>query len=431
VLEEIRNAPPKTPKARQTKPEKTSAEKAGTNRPQKSLAFRPLSVFDADLQNPPQLTATGGISMGEVVNQKSGLQDIHRPLYSFTSSAYGSSALGGLQPIIELPTSMELAAVGLYSFKNLASKVPMAAAAAVTAQAVATAAKFESEHIWLSGDFYDWMSNPLIPNYIKDEMWQKMQEDSLIAAPKPQSSTPALDINSLPQLNPLVADTDAYKPIAVGFPRLEPRPSILSTPDQRDKAQELTSLPGYEIISDRQKWQLPGFTPTVPEKSVLFTPAYNGPDLSILERSKNQGNSGPNKVTSTFKNSVISPGPQFEPEDEDKQQPKTKNERYQNKINNIKGQLFERPGKTKQETTLRAAKIESQGKQIDLAMQRGVEYNHIEKVQNAEKGLERIILRLKQDLGNPNISLLERKELHDMLSESSKLLDLVKSTLFK
>jgi hypothetical protein len=100
----------------------------------------------------------------------------------------------------------------------------------------------------------------------------------------PAPEVPMPHVSHLPQLNPLVADTDAYKPKVIGFPRLEPRPSILSTPDQQDKAQELTSLPGYEIISDRQKWQLPGFTPTAPEKSVLFTPAYNGPDLSILEK---------------------------------------------------------------------------------------------------------------------------------------------------
>jgi hypothetical protein len=64
-------------------------------------------------------------------------------------------------------------------------------------------------------------------------------------------------------------------------------------------------------------------------------------------------------------------------------------------------------------------------------MQKGVAYNHIEKAQAAKNGLERIILRLKQELGNPNISSLERKELHDMLSESSNLLDRINSTLPK
>ncbi|WP_198027351.1 polymorphic toxin type 28 domain-containing protein [Candidatus Paracaedibacter symbiosus] len=91
--------------------------------------------------------------------------------------------------------------------------------------------------------------------------------------------------------------------------------------------------------------------------------------------------------------------------------------------NKYKRELLERSGKAKNQTTLRAAQKELKGEQIDLAKQRGTEYNHIEKVQQAQKGLERHIKAIKNRLGFTKLPKVERQALHQELSEASKLLD--------
>ena len=53
-----------------------------------------------------------------------------------------------------------------------------------------------------------------------------------------------------------------------------------------------------------------------------------------------------------------------------------------------KKELFERAGKSKDESTLRAAQKEASGEQIDLAKQRGRTYDHGQKVKNAQNGLQ-------------------------------------------
>ena len=94
-----------------------------------------------------------------------------------------------------------------------------------------------------------------------------------------------------------------------------------------------------------------------------------------------------------------------------------------------KGQLFERPGKAKSQTSLRAAHIESNGGQIPLAQERGLTYNHITKVETAQKGLANLIGKINSRLGFPKLPDVERLALQQELSEASKLLDYTKQFL--
>ena len=88
-----------------------------------------------------------------------------------------------------------------------------------------------------------------------------------------------------------------------------------------------------------------------------------------------------------------------------------------------KPQLFERAGKTKDQTTLNAAKIELQGKQIDLAIEKGVSFDHIEKVKKAQNGLLKHLKNINGRLSHPELPIIESKLLEVELSKASKLLD--------
>jgi hypothetical protein len=94
-----------------------------------------------------------------------------------------------------------------------------------------------------------------------------------------------------------------------------------------------------------------------------------------------------------------------------------------------KGELFERPGKAKSQTSLRAAQIESNGGQIPLAQERGITYDHITKVKRAQRGLADHIGDINVRLGWPKLADLERQALQQELSEASKLLDYTKQFL--
>ncbi len=91
--------------------------------------------------------------------------------------------------------------------------------------------------------------------------------------------------------------------------------------------------------------------------------------------------------------------------------------------NTYKEQLFERAGKGKNQTTLSAAQKELKGQQIPLAKERGKTYNHIEKVENAQEGLSKLISRINRRLGFEKLPELERKALEQELSKASRLLD--------
>lgn len=89
-------------------------------------------------------------------------------------------------------------------------------------------------------------------------------------------------------------------------------------------------------------------------------------------------------------------------------------------------QLLERRGKTKDKSALNGAKSELKGVQIDLAVERGVTYNHIEKVQNAQRGLRNRIIKINNILSFVGLSAAERQALEAELSKASKLLDYTK-----
>jgi hypothetical protein len=93
------------------------------------------------------------------------------------------------------------------------------------------------------------------------------------------------------------------------------------------------------------------------------------------------------------------------------------------RLNTYKEQLFARNNAPKGNTTLKAAEQELKSNQIDLAKQRGVTYNHVKKVEQAQEGLEKLIENINNRLGFPNLSDLERKALQEELAKASKLLD--------
>tara|TARA_R110002124_G_scaffold267198_2_gene434347 strand:- start:981 stop:1298 length:318 start_codon:yes stop_codon:yes gene_type:complete len=89
----------------------------------------------------------------------------------------------------------------------------------------------------------------------------------------------------------------------------------------------------------------------------------------------------------------------------------------------MKSQFFERPGKAKYETSLNAAKIELNGGQIPLALERGRSYDHISKVKSAQRGLRNHIILVKKKLGSKNLPIKESDALEQELSKASNLLD--------
>jgi ElaB/YqjD/DUF883 family membrane-anchored ribosome-binding protein len=98
-------------------------------------------------------------------------------------------------------------------------------------------------------------------------------------------------------------------------------------------------------------------------------------------------------------------------------------QRLLGKTDNLKGQFFERPGKMKHQTSLRAAHIESNGGQIPLAKERGITYDHITKVKTAQKSLADHIGKINSRLSVPKLPDVEIQALQQELSKASKLLD--------
>ncbi|MGD0466191.1 MAG: polymorphic toxin type 28 domain-containing protein [Gammaproteobacteria bacterium] len=98
-------------------------------------------------------------------------------------------------------------------------------------------------------------------------------------------------------------------------------------------------------------------------------------------------------------------------------------QRLLGKTDRYKSELFERAGKTKDQTTLNAAKIELQGKQIDLAIEKGVVFDHVTKVEAAQNGLLKHLKDLNARLSHSECSMVERNALETELSKASKLLD--------
>lgn len=72
--------------------------------------------------------------------------------------------------------------------------------------------------------------------------------------------------------------------------------------------------------------------------------------------------------------------------------------------------------------TLRGARFESRGG-ITMLKQSGIPFDHITKVQNAQKGLENQIKILQNSLKDQRLSQRARKSIEQKLSEASKLLD--------
>ena len=92
------------------------------------------------------------------------------------------------------------------------------------------------------------------------------------------------------------------------------------------------------------------------------------------------------------------------------------------KLNNIKGNCGARGGKPSDATTLNAAKIEKGGGQIELAKQRGRTYDHVRKVEQDQKGLQKISDSLKRKLDYPNITPEEIAPVSDTLTKVKRFL---------
>ena len=126
----------------------------------------------------------------------------------------------------------------------------------------------------------------------------------------------------------------------------------------------------------------------------------------------------------------------------DKLQESTKEEIkfYWKKYSEFEGeQLGAKTGKPADATTLNAARIERGGRQIELAKQRGLTYNHGEKVKNAQKGLKNIIRLMNKDLkpkpiikhlnkGRP-LPQADQEALKQMVTKAARLLKRTKEYL--
>ncbi len=99
------------------------------------------------------------------------------------------------------------------------------------------------------------------------------------------------------------------------------------------------------------------------------------------------------------------------------------------KNHKFKEQLLARKGESKADTTLRAAQKEMKGQQIEKAIERGVQYNHVKKAQNAKDGLTKHIQRINNRLSYTELPQIERQALQKELSQSSRLLDYAKQFL--
>ena len=108
---------------------------------------------------------------------------------------------------------------------------------------------------------------------------------------------------------------------------------------------------------------------------------------------------------------------------EDPEDPSNRIRNLLGKADKFKKELFEREGKSKIDTTLRAAHTELEGNQISLAQERGVSYDHITKVKNAQKGLANLIKQIKNVMSSPYTSTAQHHILQEELSQASKLLD--------
>lgn len=67
--------------------------------------------------------------------------------------------------------------------------------------------------------------------------------------------------------------------------------------------------------------------------------------------------------------------------------------------------------------------MERDGGQIQKAIERGVKYDHVRKVDRAKDGLVRHIEKIKNRLGHPRLPAKEQIALREELSTASRLLD--------
>jgi hypothetical protein len=123
----------------------------------------------------------------------------------------------------------------------------------------------------------------------------------------------------------------------------------------------------------------------------------------------------------------LEPDPGEGTEDHDREQFSKETKEILGRTDRFKGELFERAGKSKDQTTLSAAQKELKGDQIPLAQERGMTYDHITKVRDAQGGLLNLVDRINRRLGFPGLPAAERLALQQELSSASRLLDHTKS----
>jgi hypothetical protein len=229
-------------------------------------------------------------------------------------------------------------------------------------------------------------------------------------------------------------DTSSDRPAITDFSTHYRPKSILSTPDQSTELAELNRLPGF-APSMLEAWQ-----ESFPNQNPIGNSDVHEID-KLLEKHIHEVASIPEGAT--FKNTTISPMPDpddFDPDDnehetkKDKAEDSSKSTQMSNKTKELLGdtdafkeQFLEKPGESKNQTSLNAAKTELSGEQIDLATKRGLTYDHITKVRNAQNGLINHIKRINNRLSYPDLPMVEREALNAELAKASKLLDHTKN----
>jgi len=178
----------------------------------------------------------------------------------------GGIVLQGLALAAALKTSSSIASGAM----NMARAFPQAALITGTTVGLATglhnSAQFEMQHPLLSSEFNDIMTNPYIPQSVKDNYWQKATNDPLLGGTgnRTEITMPIMESETSILLRNLRMDIDpnANKPTILSTPIPEKPRSILFTPDDRNILRDLGRLEGFAPV-----------TPSL-EDLTLSTPIY-------------------------------------------------------------------------------------------------------------------------------------------------------------
>jgi hypothetical protein len=192
------------------------------------------------------------------------------PRVSFIPTANAYTAGGGIA-LMEIELGIEGSLTAIYGLGKgavalgrtvlpIARGIPCATVVVGGVIGLHNAAQFEHEHPFLAPEFNDIMTNPLIPQDIKDRYWQRATND-----PKLVSQQQSLRVTELPSIDFKVMgridqqrhgdivsayfdiDPNANKQTTLSTPIPYQPKSILFTPDD-DRLLEWSKLPGFTPI---------------------------------------------------------------------------------------------------------------------------------------------------------------------------------------